>query len=59
MSAMACPPVHERPFEQCELGHGHPALTTLSRDGRGKLSWLGLSVTSGIVKKNKVKVCVC
>lgn len=38
MFAMACPPAHTKPPEQCDVGPGHPALATLSRDGGGKLS---------------------
>ncbi|KAJ4926953.1 hypothetical protein JOQ06_014695 [Pogonophryne albipinna] len=32
--AVECPPAHQKPSEQCDMGPGHAALTALSRDGR-------------------------
>lgn len=40
VSGVACLPAHKKPPEQRDVGPGHPALTALGRDGRGKSSLL-------------------
>lgn len=55
MSAMAFPPAHKEQSEQCDTGPGHSAITTLGRDGRGKLSTAKLPPASEIMKKSKNK----